>query len=354
MRTILAAGGLSLVFTLMGTHFFIKFLVAKGYGQFVRDDGPETHSTKRGTPTMGGLVIVFAAVISYFLAHLITGSRPTASGLLVLGLIVATAFLGFLDDWSKISHQRSLGLSARAKIIGQTLIGLGFGYLALQFPDNRGVRVASQYISFTSDIEWVRLPIILAILWMTFLIIGFSNAVNLTDGLDGLATGVLTLVFAAFAIINIWQRNQWCGLESRGPLCYEVRNPGDLTAVSLALAAACFGFLWWNAKPAKIFLGDTGSLALGAGVAGLAITTRTEILLLILGGLFVVETLSVIIQVLWFKKTRKRVFKMAPLHHHFELKGWQEVTVVIRFWIISGLFVVAALCIFYGEWVLAN
>lgn len=354
MRTILAAGGLSLIFTLVGTHFFIKFLVARGYGQFVRDDGPETHSTKRGTPTMGGLVIIFASVMAYFLAHLITGSRPSVSGMLVLALIVATGFLGFLDDWSKISHQRSMGLSPRAKIIGQTLIGVGFGFLALQFPDQRGVRVASQNISFTSDIEWARLPIVFAIVWMTLLIIAASNAVNLTDGLDGLATGVLTLVFAAFVIINIWQRNQWCGLESRGPMCYEVRNPVDLTVVSLALAAACFGFLWWNAKPAKIFLGDTGSLALGAGVAGLAITTRTEILLVILGGLFVIETLSVMIQVLWFKKTRKRVFKMAPLHHHFELMGWQEVTVVIRFWIISGLFVVAAVCIFYGEWVLAN
>lgn len=354
MRTILAAGGLSLIFTLVGTHFFIKFLVARGYGQFVRDDGPETHSTKRGTPTMGGLVIIFASVMAYFLAHLITGSRPSVSGMLVLALIVATGFLGFLDDWSKISHQRSMGLSPRAKIIGQTLIGVGFGFLALQFPDQRGVRVASQNISFTSDIEWARLPIVFAIVWMTLLIIAASNAVNLTDGLDGLATGVLTLVFAAFVVINIWQRNQWCGLESRGPMCYEVRNPVDLTVVSLALAAACFGFLWWNAKPAKIFLGDTGSLALGAGVAGLAITTRTEILLVILGGLFVIETLSVMIQVLWFKKTRKRVFKMAPLHHHFELMGWQEVTVVIRFWIISGLFVVAAVCIFYGEWVLAN
>lgn len=303
---------------------------------------------------MGGLVIIFASVMAYFLAHLITGSRPSVSGMLVLALIVATGFLGFLDDWSKISHQRSMGLSPRAKIIGQTLIGVGFGFLALQFPDQRGVRVASQNISFTSDIEWARLPIVFAIVWMTLLIIAASNAVNLTDGLDGLATGVLTLVFAAFVIINIWQRNQWCGLESRGPMCYEVRNPVDLTVVSLALAAACFGFLWWNAKPAKIFLGDTGSLALGAGVAGLAITTRTEILLVILGGLFVIETLSVMIQVLWFKKTRKRVFKMAPLHHHFELMGWQEVTVVIRFWIISGLFVVAAVCIFYGEWVLAN
>ena len=355
MKAILGAGGIALLLSRIGTRFFIVFLVKRGYGQFIRDDGPSTHRTKRGTPTMGGAVIIGAAVIAYFLAHLFTWVPPTASGLLVMGLLVATAGLGFLDDWMKISKQRSLGLNAKAKIIGQTLIGVGFGYLALQFPDARGVTVASPNISMTRDIEWLRLPLIIAIIWMTFLITAASNAVNLTDGLDGLATGALTMVFAAYTIINIWQRNQWCGLDSRGPMCYDVRNPYDLAVVSTALAAACFGFLWWNAKPAKIFLGDTGSLGLGAAVAGLAITTRTELLLVLLGGLFVIETVSVILQVFTFRFLGgKRIFKMAPLHHHFELLGWDEVTVVIRFWIISGISLVAGVGVFYAQWVLAS
>jgi len=163
------------------------------------------------------------------------------------------------------------------------------------------------------------------------------------------------MVFAAFTLINIWQRNQWCGLEStRGPICYDVRNPWDLAIISAALAAACFGFLWWNAKPANIFLGDTGSLALGAAMAGLAVMTRTELLLVVLGALFVIETVSVVMQVSYFKATKgKRIFKMTPLHHHFELLGWDEVTVVIRFWIICGVTIAAGVGLFYGEWVFA-
>jgi phospho-N-acetylmuramoyl-pentapeptide-transferase len=177
-----------------------------------------------------------------------------------------------------------------------------------------------------------------------------SNAVNLTDGLDGLAAGAATMVFAAYTIMNIWQNNQSCELTP-GPACYEVRDPLDLAVLSAALTGACFGFLWWNASPAKIFMGDTGSLALGGALAGMAILTRTELLLVILGGLFVAQTLSVMLQVGFFKMTGRRVFRMAPLHHHFELKGWDEITVVVRFWILTGTCVAAGLGVFYAEWV---
>jgi len=327
------------------------------YGQYVRDDGPTTHKTKRGTPTMGGVVIVAAVVIAYVGSHLLTWVRPTISGILILGLLVATALLGFMDDWAKITNQRSLGLSPQAKLIGQGLIGLVFGFLSLQFPDaRRGVTPASPEVSLTRDIEWLRLPVIVAIVWMALIITAVSNAVNLTDGLDGLSTGAATMVFGAYALINIWQRNQWCSVDSTsGPTCYRVRDPYDLAVVSVALAAGCFGFLWWNAKPAKIFLGDTGSLSLGATMGGLAIFTRTELLLVLLGGLFVIETLSVMIQVSYFKLTHgKRVFRMTPLHHHFELLGWDEVTVVIRFWIICGVFMAFGMGVFYANWVLAQ
>ncbi|SJN45373.1 phospho-N-acetylmuramoyl-pentapeptide-transferase [Luteococcus japonicus] len=356
MKNILLAGGLAMVGTLLGTRIMIGFLVRKGYGQFIRDDGPTAHHTKRGTPTMGGLVIIISVVLAYFLAHLLTWTPITISALLVLYLFVGHGVLGFLDDWAKISKQRSLGLQGRAKLVGQALLAGSFGWLALQFPNDRGYRPASTAISFLRDISWLALPAAIAIIWMIVLIAGASNAVNLTDGLDGLASGAATMVFSAYALINIWQFNQWCGNQSTmGPRCYEVRNPHDLAVVAMALAGACFGFLWWNAKPAKIFLGDTGSLSLGAALAGLAIMTRTEFLLVILGALFVMETVSVMMQVGYFKATGgKRIFKMTPIHHHFELLGWNEVTVVIRFWIICGLAVATGLGIFYAEWVVGQ
>ncbi len=354
MKNILFAGGLSMIGTLLGTRVLIGYLVRKGYGQFIRDDGPTAHHTKRGTPTMGGAVIIISVVLSYFLAHLLTWTSVSASALLVLYLFIGLGVVGFLDDWTKISKQRSLGLNPKGKLIGQAFVALSFAWLALtQFNDHRGVNPASTNISFLRDLSWLDLPLILAIGWIMLLIAGASNAVNLTDGLDGLAAGASTMVFAAYALLNVWQFNQWCGRESSaGPLCYEVRNPHDLAVVAMALAGACFGFLWWNAKPAKIFLGDTGSLSLGGALAGMAVFTRTEILLVILGALFVIETVSVIIQVGFFKATRgKRVFKMTPLHHHFELLGWTEVTVVIRFWIICGIAVSIGLGLFYAEWV---
>ena len=358
MITILLAGAIALVGTLLGTRAAIGVLVERGYGQFIRDDGPTSHHTKRGTPTMGGIVIILAVMLAYTLAHLITWSAPTASGLLVMLLFVGTGFVGFLDDWIKISKQRSLGLTAVQKLVGQTAVAVAFGVLALNFPDERGITPASPFISFLRDVSWLKLPLWLGVIWFLLLVLGTSNAVNLTDGLDGLAAGASTMVFAAYAIINLWQFNQSCAWgDASAAKCYEVRDPHDLTVIAVALAGACFGFLWWNAKPAKIFMGDSGSLSLGGALAGLAIASRTEILLVILGGLFVIITLSVIIQTGYFKVTKwrtgtgRRVFKMAPLQHHFEMLGWSEVTIVIRFWIIAGCFVALGVGLFYAEWV---
>jgi phospho-N-acetylmuramoyl-pentapeptide-transferase len=353
VRAVLLAGGLSLIFTLLGTRLAIRILVAKGYGQLIRDDGPTTHHTKRGTPTMGGSVIIISVLLGYFLAKLITWREPSASALLLLFLFCGLGLVGFLDDYIKISKQRSLGLRSKAKMAGQTLVAVVFAVLALRFPDDRGETPASKAISFTRDLPAWQLPAIVVVALIVLIIAGTSNAVNLTDGLDGLATGASTMVFGAYILVNIWQNNQWCGQQdiSYGK-CYEVRDPLDLAIVCAAITGACFGFLWWNASPAKIFMGDTGSLSLGGALAGLAVLTRTEFLLVILGGLFVTQTLSVILQVGYFKATKgKRMFRMAPLHHHFELKGWDEITVVIRFWIITGLCVATGLGVFYAEWV---
>ena len=302
---------------------------------------------------MGGVVIILATVLGYFGALLITGTVPSASALLLLFLFVGMGLVGFLDDYIKISKQRSLGLRSKAKMIGQTVVAVVFGALALSpwLEDEDGVTPASNHISFLRDIGWLALPMVLAVVLIWFIVVATSNGVNLTDGLDGLATGACTMVFAAYMIVNIWQSNQSCTVEQT-PLCYDVRDPLDLAIVAAALTGACFGFLWWNASPAAIFMGDTGSLSLGGALAGLAILTRTELLLIILGGLFLVETLSVMLQVGYFKATMgKRIFRMAPLHHHFEMLGWEQVTVVIRFWIITGLCVAGGLGIFYAEWV---
>jgi phospho-N-acetylmuramoyl-pentapeptide-transferase len=361
VRAILLGGGIALLLSLIGTRSAIKRFTLWGYGQEVRDDGPTSHHTKRGTPTMGGLVIIGSALIGYFVAKLITMSVPTASAWLLLLLFVGLGLVGFLDDYIKIARRRSLGLDARAKMIGQTLIAVVFGVLALSpwLEDANGRTPASAKISFLREIDWLVLPTVLAVVLMWVIVTGTSNA-----GLDGLAAGACTMVFGAYTLVNIWQNNQFCQ-EDPSATCYNVRDPLDLAIIAAAITGACFGFLWWNASPAQIFMGDTGSLALGGALAGFAILTRTELLLLMLGGLFVLITLSVMIQVSVFKISRAsglfrsvfrvkaghRVFRMAPLQHHFELLGWEQVTVVIRFWIITGLFVAGGLGVFYAEWV---
>jgi phospho-N-acetylmuramoyl-pentapeptide-transferase len=356
VKAVLLAAAIALVLSLLGTPVFIKFLVRRRYGQFIRDDGPTSHHTKRGTPTMGGAVIMGAALLAYAAAHLFTRTPLTVSGVLVLFLMAGLGLVGFLDDYLKISRQRSLGLRSREKLAGQTLVAVIFAVLALQFPNERFRTPAVPFVSFVRDTNvnfafaGTLLGLILFVLWANVIVAGTSNGVNLTDGLDGLATGASVMVFGSYVLIAIWQFNQNCQFNP-GVKCYEVRDPHDLAVVAAALMGACFGFLWWNASPAQIFMGDTGSLALGGAMAGLAITTRTEFLVVILGGLFVIITLSVIIQVGFFKMTGRRVFRMAPLQHHFELAGWNEVTIVIRFWIIAGLFAALGIGVFYAEWV---
>ncbi|HEY0616789.1 MAG TPA: phospho-N-acetylmuramoyl-pentapeptide-transferase, partial [Kribbella sp.] len=322
MISILLAGAVSMVLTLLGTRLAINLLSRRGYGQLIRDDGPTSHHTKRGTPTMGGAVFIIATIVGYFAAKLFTMTTPTASAVLVLFLFAGMGAVGFLDDFIKIFRQRSLGLRSKAKLAGQTLVAVAFAVLALQFPDERGQRPASPFISFIRDISWLHLVPVLVVIWVLLLIAGMSNGVNLADGLDGLATGASMMVFGAYTLICIWQFNQSCA-TSPGAKCYEVRDPRDLAVVAAALTGALFGFLWWNASPAKIFMGDTGSLSLGGALAGMGIMTRTELLVLLLGGLFVIITASVILQVGYFKLTKgKRLFRMAPLHHHFEMLGW--------------------------------
>ncbi|MEW2166369.1 phospho-N-acetylmuramoyl-pentapeptide-transferase [Streptomyces sp. NPDC007084] len=352
MKQILFAGVIGLFLTLVGTPLLIKLLARKGYGQYIRDDGPREHHSKRGTPTMGGIAFILATIIAYFLSKVITGYTPTFSGLLVLGLMAGMGLVGFLDDYIKIVKRRSLGLRAKAKMAGQLIVGIGFAVLALMFADNRGNTPASTKLSFVQDFGWSIGPV-LFVVWALFMILAMSNGVNLTDGLDGLATGAATMVFGAYTFIGVWQFQESCANAAtltNPAACYEVRDPLDLAVVASALMGACFGFLWWNTSPAKIFMGDTGSLALGGALAGLAICSRTEILVALLGGLFVLITMSVVIQVGSFKLTGKRVFRMAPLQHHFELKGWSEVLVVVRFWIIQGMCVIVGLGLFYAGW----
>jgi phospho-N-acetylmuramoyl-pentapeptide-transferase len=300
---------------------------------------------------MGGIAFILATLVAYFATKVIAGESPTASGLLVLFLTAGLGLVGFLDDYIKVVKRRSLGLRAKAKLLGQSFVGLAFAVLSLQFSDSRGLTPASQHLSFVRDFSWSVGPV-LFVIWAYFMIAAMSNGVNLTDGLDGLATGASVMVFGAYVFIGVWEYGQSCAYAiSATTQCYDVRDPLDLAVVAAALMGSCFGFLWWNTSPAKIFMGDTGSLALGGALAGLAICSRTEMLLALLGGLFVIITLSVIIQVGSFRMTGKRVFKMAPLQHHFELKGWSEVLIVVRFWIIQGLCVAVGLGLFYAGWV---
>jgi phospho-N-acetylmuramoyl-pentapeptide-transferase len=346
MRNVLVAALVSLIVSLAGTPIAIRALKAKGYGKLIRQDGPTTHHTKRGTPTMGGLVIIAATLAGYLAAHLVFLRGITASGVLVLMLMTGLGLVGFLDDYIQVRKQRSLGLTAAAKFAGQAVVAIAFGLLATHFSNTHGFTPASTHLSFTRDYS---LDFTAAgfVVWAYFMVTATSNGVNLTDGLDGLVAGASCMVFGAYVVIAFWQNGNNCAFDHTNA-CYAVRDPLDIAIIAAAAMGACFGFLWWNASPARIFMGDTGSLSLGGLLAGIAMTTRTELLLVVLGGLFVIEVLSVIIQVSVFKATRKRVFNMAPFHHHFELAGWDENTVIVRFWIIAGLAVAFGLGVFYA------
>jgi len=354
LKTIIIAGAVALLVALLGTPLLIRLMRRHGYGQPIRLEGLKSHETKRGTPTMGGTVFVIAALIGYVVAHVATDDPVTASGVLVLLMMTGLAVFGFIDDFLKIFRQTSTGLRSRAKLAGQVLVATVFAAQVLQYPNKIDLTPADAHLSFLRDFG-PAIGTVPFIIWAVIMVVGTSNAVNLTDGLDGLATGATILVLAAYVLIGVWQESNECAgavLQQ----CYQVRDPLDLAVVAAAILGACVGYLWWNAPPAKIIMGDTGSLALGGALAGLAICTKTQLLLLILGGLFVIITMSDVIQVSVFKVTRiktgrgKRVFKMAPLQHHFELLGWSDTTIVIRFWLISGLCVALGLAIFYAAW----
>jgi len=348
VKTIIVSGAVALVTALLGTPLFIGLLRRKGYGQPIRVEGPKSHETKRGTPTMGGAVFVIASLIGYVVGHVATGMPMSASGVLVLLLMTGLGLVGFIDDFIKIFRQTSLGLRGGAKLAGQAVIAAVFAIEVLQRPDGFGLTPADAHVAFLRDIGPAigTLPFVI---WVVIIVAGTSNAVNLTDGLDGLAAGATVPILAAYVLIGIWQeRNDVTVVLA--PQAYQIRDPADLPVVAAAVLGGCVGFLWWNAPPARIFMGDTGSLALGGVLAGLAICTKTQLLLIILGGLFVIITMSDVIQVGYFKMTRRRVFKMAPLQHHFEMLGWAETTIVIRFWLISGLCVALGLGIFYVAW----
>jgi len=343
MRQILIAAGVGLTVTLLGTPLAIRLFKLWGWGQRIREDGPHTHLEKMGTPTMGGTVIVLGIVTGYAVTRLVF-TTVTAAGLSVLLATVGLGVLGFIDDFIKVRRRRSLGLSKSAKILGQAVIAVAFGLVA--------VKVAH----VPSDLSFVRgTGVDLGVLfyvWTFVILSSSSNAVNLTDGLDGLASGASILVLSAFVFISFWQFRHTCTL---GPAtaCYpvDVNAALDVGIVAGAAVGAVAGFLWWNAAPARIFMGDTGSLALGGLMGALAIVTSTQLLLVVLGGLFVIETTSVIVQVISFRGFGRRVFRMSPIHHHFELAGWPEFTVIVRFWIITGLCVAVGIGLFYTDFV---
>jgi phospho-N-acetylmuramoyl-pentapeptide-transferase len=351
MRTIIVAGAVALVAALLGTPLFIGLLRRKGYGQPIRVEGPKSHETKRGTPTMGGAVFVVASLIGYVVAHVVTDDPATASGILVLLMMTGLGLVGAIDDFLKIFRQTSTGLRSGSKVVGQVIIAAVFAVEVLQRPDGFDLTPADARLSFLRDIGPV-IGTVPFVIWAIIMVVGTSNAVNLTDGLDGLAAGATVLVLAAYVLIGTWQeRNDITAFLSAQN--YQIRDPLDLAVVAAAVLGGCLGFLWWNAPPARIFMGDTGSLALGGVLAGLAICTKTQLLLAILGGLFVIVTMSDVIQIGSYKLTGRRVFKMAPLQHHFEMLGWAETTIVIRFWMISGLCVALGLGIFYASWLQA-
>jgi phospho-N-acetylmuramoyl-pentapeptide-transferase len=357
MRQILIAVGIALAVSIMLTPLLIKLLTRQGLGHEIRADGPPSHKTKRGTPSMGGVAIVAGIWAGYLGTHVVgiamDGVGPSASGLLVLGLATALGLVGFVDDMIKVRKARNLGLNKTAKALGQILAAVIFGVLLLRFRSADGLTPGSAQLSYVREIATVTLAPAVFVLFVVVLVSAWSNAVNFTDGLDGLAAGCMAMVTAAYVIITFWQYRNACA-TAPGLGCYNVRDPLDLSLIAAATAGACIGFLWWNAAPAKIFMGDTGSLALGGIIAGLSMTSRTEIVAVVLGALFVAEITSVVVQILAFRTTGRRVFRMAPFHHHFELVGWAETTVIIRFWLLTAIACGLGVALFYGEWLAAT
>jgi phospho-N-acetylmuramoyl-pentapeptide-transferase len=348
------SAGLAMLVSLFGTQFLIRLLRARRIGQPIREDGPEGHFIKAGTPTMGGAAIVGAALLGYVVAHVREGTVFTRSGLLIMFAIAGAALVGVIDDWIKVSRERNLGLSKTAKIVGLVLVAVGFTLSALFVgrseaacePPIDPAALCSLHteLSFTRfDSIGVDLGTIGWIVFAVLVILGTANAVNITDGLDGLAAGSGSFAFVSFVVIGFW--------AFRHPTTYDIAHSLDIAVAAAAMLGACIGFLWWNAHPARIIMGDTGSLAIGTAIATMSLLTNTLLLLPIIAGLFVLETLSVIIQVASFRIFHRRVFKIAPIHHHFELAGWPEPTVIVRLWLLAALGVGLALGLYYADFV---
>jgi phospho-N-acetylmuramoyl-pentapeptide-transferase len=338
VRTLLFAAGVSLMVSWLGTKFLIDTLTRRQIGQPIREDGPQGHATKAGTPTMGGAAIVAGAVIGYLASDLSNSRIITRSGLVVMFAILGAGIVGLLDDWIKVTRERNLGLTSRTKFLGLLVVAITFAVLAVIHTP------VSTDLSFTrSGADLLDLGEVAWCIWAVLLIVGTTNAVNLTDGLDGLAGGAAVLAFSAFIVIGFW--------SFRHPFQYGVPHALDLAVVAACMTGACVGFLWWNASPAQIFMGDTGSLSIGAALAGLALMNNTQLLLGVVGALFVVETLSVMVQVASFRLFKRRVLRMAPIHHHFELLGWPETRVIIRFWILSGMCTAVGLGLYYADFI---
>ncbi|WP_026674376.1 phospho-N-acetylmuramoyl-pentapeptide-transferase [Alkalihalobacterium bogoriense] len=312
----------SFLIAVLLSPILIPFLRRLKFGQSIREEGPQSHQKKSGTPTMGGVMILLSIIIStiIIIAKFFTFSPEI---ILLLFVTVGYGLIGFLDDFIKVAKKRNLGLTSKQKLVAQLLIAVVF-YISLQ-QLGFSTEIAIPATTWAIDIGWLYLPLIIVML------VGASNAVNLTDGLDGLLAGTGAIAFGAFAILA-WYAEMY-----------------DVAIFCAAVVGAVLGFLVFNAHPAKVFMGDTGSLALGGAIAAVAILTQLEILLIIIGGVFVIETLSVIIQVISFKTRGKRIFKMSPLHHHYELSGWSEWRVVVTFWLVGMLF--AILGIYLEVWV---
>ncbi|OXN01021.1 phospho-N-acetylmuramoyl-pentapeptide-transferase [Bifidobacterium vansinderenii] len=363
MISLLIGLGVSLIVTLVGTPLLINLVHKLHYGQYIRQDGPQSHLVKRGTPTLGGVVINLAIVLGWgasaLYRYIAYRDVPSWTALLVLFAMLSMGLLGFIDDFAKVRKKQNEGLSVGGKFFGQFVFATMFAVLALLMPTKNGFPSAQAGISFIEhriisfEFAGRAVAIVLFVIWVNFLMTAWTNAFNLTDGLDGLAAGSSMVAFIGYAMIAYWESYHLKGAGHSG-FAYSVSDPQDLAILAACAVAACFGFLWYNTNPAKIFMGDTGSLALGGLFAALSITTHTEVLAVVLGGLFVMETCSDVIQVGYFKMTHKRVFKMAPIHHHFELCGWQENTVVVRFWMIEMLFVLVGLVLFYSNWLVGS
>lgn len=340
MVRLLIASAVALVVSLAGTKLLIVWLTRHNIGQPIREDGPEGHVTKAGTPTMGGIAIVAGAFVGWVASDFYHGVY-TRTGIFVMAAIMGSALVGLLDDWIKVMRERNLGLSKRAKLFGLLGVAGGFGILMVTATNVHTTVSFTRWDSFGLDLgkfAWV--------VWAVFIIAAFSNAVNFTDGLDGLASGAAILGFAAYMFIAFWQ--------FRHEDVYEVAHALDLAVIAASMIGGCLGFLWWNAAPAQIFMGDTGSLAIGTGLGAIALATNTHFLLPIIGGLFVLETVSVVLQVARFRLAGKRFFRMAPFHHHMELGGIAETKVIIRLWIVSGLCTGVGLGIFYADAIAAG